>query len=141
MGGIKESMRVIDVHYNLGNDLYENMLDKGMSYTCGLWYPKTKTLEEAQINKLDIVGRKLKLKPGMKVLDIGGGFGAAAKYLAKNFGVSVIVYNISEEQVKYGRENCNDLDVEFVVADYRTATGQFDAIYSIGFFEHVGSAN
>jgi cyclopropane-fatty-acyl-phospholipid synthase len=139
--GIHESLNVADIHYNLGNDLYQNMLDEGMSYTCGLWYPETETLEEAQINKLDIIGRKLKLKPGMTVLDIGGGFGAAAKYLAQNFGVSVTVYNISKEQVKYGRENCKDVDVTFVIADYRTATGEFDAIYSIGFFEHVGHQN
>jgi cyclopropane-fatty-acyl-phospholipid synthase len=139
--GIHESMDVIDIHYNLGNDLYMNMLDEGMSYTCGLWYPETETLEEAQFNKLDIIGRKLKLKPGMKVLDIGGGFGAAAKYLAENFGASVTVYNISKEQVKYGRENCKNVDVTFVVADYRTATGEYDAVYSIGFFEHVGHQN
>ena len=109
--------------------------------TCGLWYPETKTLEEAQINKIDIIGRKLKLKPGMKVLDIGGGFGAAAKHLAENYGVSVTVYNISKEQVKFGREHCKDVDVNFVLADYRTATGMYDAIYSIGFFEHVGTHN
>ena len=60
------------------------------------------------------------------------GFGAAAKYLAKNFGVSVTVYNISKEQVKYGRETCKGLDVTFILADYRTATGQYDAVYSIG---------
>jgi cyclopropane-fatty-acyl-phospholipid synthase len=139
--GIHESMGVIDAHYNLGNDLYQIMLDKGMSYTCGLWYPETKTLEEAQINKIDIAGRKLKLKPGMKVLDIGGGFGAAAKYMAQNFGVSVTIYNISKEQVKYGRESCKDVDVTFVIADYRTATGEYDAIYSLGFFEHIGHQN
>ena len=106
-----------------------------------MWYPGTKTLDEAQRNKIDLVGRKLHLKPGMKVLDIGGGFGAAAKQLAETFGVSVTVYNISKEQVKYGRQNCEGLDVTFVLADYRTATGEFDAIYSIGFFEHVGSKN
>jgi cyclopropane-fatty-acyl-phospholipid synthase len=112
-----------------------------MNSTCGLWYPETKTLEDAQNNKHDLIGRKLKLKPGMKVLDIGGGFGAAAKYLAKNFGVSVTIYNISKEQVKYGRENCKDVDVTFIMADYRTATGQYDAVYSIDFFEAVGSQN
>jgi cyclopropane-fatty-acyl-phospholipid synthase len=106
-----------------------------------LWYPETKTLEESQNNKHDIIGRKLRLKPGMKVLDLGGGFGSAAKYMAKNFGVSVTVYNISKEQVKYGRESCKDVDVTFVQADYRTATGQYDAIYSIGILEHVGTQN
>ena len=109
--------------------------------TCGLWYPETKTLEESQINKMDLVGRKLKLKPGMKVLDIGCGFGAAAKYMATKFGVSVTCYNISAEQVDFAREACKGLDVTIIQADYRTATGEFDAVYSIGIFEHVGSRN
>lgn len=109
--------------------------------TCGLWYAETKTLEQSQINKMDLVGRKLKLKPGMKVMDIGCGFGGSAKYMAEKFGVSVTAYNISKEQVAYGRESCKGLDVTFIEADYRTATGQYDAIYSIGIFEHVGSKN
>ena len=137
----KQSLRVAEEHYDLGNDLYSVMLDKTMNYTCGLWYPETKTLEEAQMNKMDIIGRKLKLKPGMKVLDIGSGFGGAAKYMAEKFGVSVTCYNISVEQVAYARENCKGLDVEIIVDDYRMATGQFDAIYSIGFFEHLGAKN
>ena len=103
--------------------------------TCGLWYPDTKTLEEAQINKMDLIGRKLKLKPGMKVLDIGCGFGGSAKYLATKFGVSVTAYNISVEQVAYARKVCQGLDVNIIMEDYRKASGQFDAIYSIGFFE------
>jgi cyclopropane-fatty-acyl-phospholipid synthase len=106
-----------------------------------LWYPETKTLEESQINKMDLVGRKLKLQPGMKVLDIGSGFGGAAKYMATKFGVSVTAYNISAEQVRYARENCKGLDVTIIEQDYRKATGQFDAVYSIGIFEHVGSKN
>jgi len=90
---------------------------------------------------MDIVGRKLKLKPGMKVLDIGCGFGGSAKYMASKFGVSVTAYNISAEQVAYAREACKGLDVTIVQEDYRKATGQYDAIYSIGIFEHVGSRN
>jgi len=135
------SLRVAQEHYDLGNDLYQVMLDKTMNYTCGLWYPETKTLEEAQINKMDIVGRKLKLKPGMKVLDLGCGFGGAAKYMAEKFGVSVTAYNISKEQVAYARESCKGLDVEIKLEDYRNATGQYDAVYSIGLFEHVGHRN
>ena len=90
---------------------------------------------------MDLVGRKLKLKPGMKVLDIGSGFGSAAKYLATKFGVSVTCYNISAEQVDFAREACKGLDITIIQDDYRKATGEFDAVYSIGFFEHVGSRN
>lgn len=136
----KMSLRVAQEHYDLGNDLYSIMLDKTMNYTCGLWYPgETKTLEESQINKMDLIGRKLKLKPGMKVLDIGSGFGATAEYFCRKFGVHVTCYNISQEQVAYARERSKGLDIDIVVDDYRHATGQFDAIYSIGFFEAVGS--
>jgi len=117
------------------------MLTLSFYSTCGLWYPETKTLEESQINKMDIIGRKLKLKPGMMVMDIGCGFGGAAKYLAEKFGVSVTGYNISKEQIAYARELCKGVDVTIIEADYRTATGQYDAIYSIGFFEHVGTRN
>ena len=106
-----------------------------------MWYPETKTSEESQINKMDLVGRKLKLKPGMKVLEFGCGWGGPAKYLAENFGVSVTAYNISKEQVAYARKACKGLDVTFIEQDYRTATGQYDAVYSLGFFEHVGSKN
>jgi len=137
----KLSLRVAQEHYDLGNDLYQVVLDPTMNYTCALWYPETKSLEEAQKNKMDLIGRKLKLKPGMKVLDIGCGFGGAAKYLAQNFGVSVTCYNISKEQVAYARESCKGLDVTIVLDDYRIATGEYDAVYSIGVFEHIGHHN
>ncbi|MCU0715179.1 MAG: class I SAM-dependent methyltransferase, partial [Pirellula sp.] len=80
---------------------------------------------------MDLIAKKLKLKPGMKVLDIGCGFGAAAKHFAKNYGVSVVGYNISEEQVAWARKSCQGLDVEIRLEDYRHATGQYDAIYSV----------
>lgn len=137
----EKSIQVVETHYNLGNDLYERMLDSTMNYTCAYWTKDTKTLEEAQINKMDLVARKLNLKPGMKVLDLGSGFGATAKYLAQNYGVSVVAYNLSVEQVKYARKSCEGLDVTFVVEDYRNATGQFDRVYSVGIFEHVGVNN
>lgn len=87
---------------------------------------------------MDLIARKLKLKPGMKVMDIGCGFGATAKYIAQNYGVSVVGYNLSERQVHHARKLCEGLPVEFRNEDYRFATGQYDAIFSTGFFEHVG---
>lgn len=135
------STRVMEDHYDLGNDLYENMLGSTMNYTCAFWKPETKTLDEAQTNKMDLVARKLKLKPGMKVLELGCGFGSAAKYFAENYKVSVVGYNISSQQVAYAREKCKGLDVTFHQDDYRNATGQYDAVYSIGILEHVGVKN
>jgi cyclopropane-fatty-acyl-phospholipid synthase len=138
---VEKSVVVVEEHYNLGNDLYQLMLDPSMNYTCAYWKDDTKDLAEAQNNKMDLIARKLNLKPGMKVLDIGCGFGAMAKYLAKNYDVSVTCYNISTEQVAYAKENCKGLDVTFIMEDYRNATGQFDRVYSIGFFEAVGVHN
>ena len=132
---------VVEEHYNLGNDLYQLMLDPSMNYTCAYWKEDTKDLTEAQQNKMDLIARKLNLKPGMTVLDIGCGFGAMAKYLAQNYEVSVTCYNISTEQVKFAKENCKGLDVTFIMEDYRNANGKFDRIYSIGFFEAVGVKN
>lgn len=134
------SKRVAEQHYNLGNDLYELMLDKNMQYTCAYW-KNAKNLDEAQENKLDLVAKKLKLKPGMKVLELGGGFGGLARWLAKYYGVKVESYNISSEQVKYGKEICKGLPVTFHEQDYREATGQFDRVVSVGMMEHVGPKN
>lgn len=135
------SRQVIKDHYNLGNDLYASFLDPTFNYTCAYWKKDTKTLEQAQINKMDLIARKLKLKPGMKVMDIGCGFGASAKYFAEKYGCSVVGYNISEEMVAFARKNCEGLNVEIRQQDYREATGQYDAIYSIGFYAHVGHKN
>lgn len=138
---ILSEVQVSEEHYSLGNNLYIKMLDSTMNYNCGYWKEDTKTLEESQINKMDLVARKLKLKPGMKVLDLGCGYGATAKYLASKYGVSVVGYNISTAQVAYARESCKGLDVTIHCEDYRKASGKFDRIYSIGFLEHVGPAN
>lgn len=127
-------------HYDIGNGLYENMLDKRMVYTCGYW-KEAKTLDEAQEAKLDLVCRKLNLKEGEKVLDIGCGWGSFAKYAAEKYGVAVVGITVSKEQAGLGREMCKGLPVEIRLQDYRDSTGQFDHIVSLGMFEHVGYKN
>lgn len=131
-------------HYDAGNDLYERMLDKRMVYTCGYWSsPATpaQNLDDAQEQKLDLVCRKLNLKPGQTVLDIGCGWGSFAKFAAEKYGVNVVGITISKEQAELARERCKGLPVEIRFEDYRDTTGQFDHIVSLGMFEHVGPKN
>lgn len=127
-------------HYDVGNDLYQRMLDRNMVYSCGYW-KTADTLDEAQEAKIDLVCRKLQLKPGMRVLDIGCGWGGAAKYVAERYGCSVVGLTISEEQHRYGQELCQGLPVEIRLQDYRDMRESFDRVYSIGMFEHVGYRN
>lgn len=134
------SMQVINEHYQLGNDLYQNMLDSSMTYSCGYW-KNAKNLDEAQIAKYDLIARKLGLKKGMRVLDIGCGWGGFAKYAAKNYEVNVVVITLSENQAAYAKETCKDLPVEIRVQDYRDLNEKFDRIVEIGMFEHVGVKN
>jgi cyclopropane-fatty-acyl-phospholipid synthase len=127
-------------HYDLGNDLYEGMLDKRLVYTCGYWSGKN-SLDEAQEAKLDLVCRKIGLKPGMTVLDIGCGWGSFAKFAAERYGAHVTGITISKEQVVLAKERCSGLPVEILLQDYRDTTGQYDVIISLGMFEHVGIKN
>lgn len=127
-------------HYDIGNDFFETMLDERMTYTCGYW-KAARDLDEAQEAKLDLTCRKLKLEPGMRVLDIGCGWGSFVKYAAENYGVQATGINISEEQIKYAREDCKDLPVTFKFQDYRNLNERFDRIVSLGMFEHVGHKN
>lgn len=129
-----------EIHYNIGNDLYAAMLDKRMIYSCGYW-KNAATLNDAQEQKLRLVFEKLMLKPGMSVMDIGCGWGGAARYAAENYGVSVKGITVSTEQAKIARELCAGLPVTIDVIDYRDLQGSFDRIYSIGMFEHVGYKN
>ncbi len=126
----------VRTHYDIGNDLYRSMLDSRLTYTCGYWN-NARTLEEAQRDKLELICRKLELRPGMKVLDIGCGWGSFMKYAAENYGVSCVGVSNSVEQVKYGKELCQNLPIEFRLQDYREAEGQFDRVLSVGMFEHV----
>ena len=140
MQTLSKSKEVAELHYDLNNDFYEKMLDKQMQYTCGYW-KNAKNLDEAQEHKLDLVCKKLQLKPGEKVLELGCGWGGFSKYAAEKYGCHVTAYNISKEQIKYGREKCKDLPVEIIEKDYRLAKGTFDKVVSIGLCEHVGYKN
>jgi len=133
-------MAVAETHYEAGNDLYAAMLDKRMVYSCAYW-EHASTLDEAQEAKLDMSCRKLGLKPGQRVLDIGCGWGAFAKYAAETYGVSVTGITISEQQRALGLERCRGLPVEIRLHDYREITGTFDRAVSFGMFEHVGRGN
>lgn len=127
-------------HYDIGNDLYRRMLDSRMIYSCGFW-KRAADLEQAQEHKLDLICRKLLLEPGMRVLDIGCGWGGTARFAAERYGVSVVGVTVSEEQARLAREACHGLPVEIRLQDYREVDGSFDRIISIGMFEHVGYKN
>jgi cyclopropane-fatty-acyl-phospholipid synthase len=136
----KRAWMVGEEHYDLGNDLFSLMLDPYMQYSCAYW-KDADYLEQAQEHKLDLICRKLDLKAGMKVLDIGCGWGGLAEYMAKNYQVSVTGITISKEQQKLAQERCKDLDVKILLTDYRDIEDEFDRVVSIGMFEHVGPKN
>lgn len=127
-------------HYDIGNDLYRAMLDPRMIYSCGYW-AQADDLAAAQVAKLELVCRKLQLAPGMRVLDIGCGWGGAARYAAESRGVEVVGITVSQEQAELAREECRGLPVEIRLCDYRDVREKFDRIFSIGMFEHVGHRN
>ncbi|MFP5593756.1 cyclopropane fatty acyl phospholipid synthase [Kluyvera sp. 142486] len=127
-------------HYDIGNDLFALMLDPHMQYSCGYWRD-VQTLEEAQNAKLKMICEKLQLKPGMRLLDIGCGWGGLAAYAAQNYGVSVDGVTISREQQKLAQQRCEGLDVNILLQDYRDLNTGYDRIVSVGMFEHVGPKN
>ncbi len=127
-------------HYDIGNDFYRAMLDRRMIYSCGYWKDAV-DLDASQEAKLDLICRKIGLQPGMRVLDIGCGWGGAAKFAAERYGVEVCGVTVSKEQAKYARSVCEGLPVTIELKDYREIDGTFDRVYSIGMFEHVGYKN
>lgn len=127
-------------HYDLGNDLYRAMLGRRLVYSCGYWRNAT-DLDTAQRHKLDLVCRKLQLRPGLRVLDIGCGWGEALRFAAERYGVSGTGITVSVEQARAAREICHGWPVEIRLEDYRELRGCFDRIFSIGMFEHVGVRN
>lgn len=127
-------------HYDLGNDLFEAMLGKRLVYSCGYW-AEADNVDDAQEAKLDLVCRKLQLRQGQRVLDIGCGWGEALKFAAERYDVEGVGVTVSEEQAEYARKLCEGLPVEIRLQDYRELDETFDAVYSIGMFEHVGHKN
>jgi cyclopropane-fatty-acyl-phospholipid synthase len=136
-----KAWEVNHVHYDLDNDLYQKMLDPRMVYTCGYWESGAKNLAQAQEAKLDLICRKIGLKAGQTVLDIGCGFGSFAKFAAEKYGAIVTGITLSKEQRALGQEMCKGLPVELRLQDYRDVQGRFDHIVSIGMFEAVGHKN
>lgn len=137
---LKRARRVAEAHYNLGNDLFQTMLDPRLVYTCGYWQT-AQDLASAQVAKLELVCQKIGLQPGMRVLDIGCGWGSFVQYAAETHGAYVTGVNISIEQLKLAAERCRGLSVEFIEQDYRKITGHYDRVVSLGMFEHVGPRN
>ncbi|MGH4029863.1 class I SAM-dependent methyltransferase [Actinomycetota bacterium Odt1-20B] len=136
--------QAISHHYDVGNDFYELVLGPSMVYSCAYWESPDATLEEAQRDKLELIARKLDLKPGMRLLDVGCGWGSMAIHAAREHGVSVVGVTLSQEQAAYARKRVADEGltdrVEIRVQDYRDVRdGPYDAISSIGMAEHVGA--
>ncbi len=134
------AFQVGEQHYNVGNDLFEAMLDPRMTYSCAYW-GHAKDLTEAQEHKLDLICKKLHLKPGESLLEIGCGWGGLAKFAAERYGVKVLGITVSSEQQALAIERCQGLPVEIRLIDYRDLEGSFDKIVSVGMFEHVGQKN
>jgi cyclopropane-fatty-acyl-phospholipid synthase len=137
---LRRAFQVGEEHYNIGNRLFEIMLDRRMTYTCGYWRTAT-DLDSAQEAKLDLVCKKINLQQGQHVLDIGCGWGSFAKYAAEKYGARVTGVTISTEQAELARESCIGLPVDIRVQDYRLIDEKFDHIISLGMFEHVGHKN
>ena len=134
------SHQIAERHYDLGNDLFFAFLDSRHQYSCG-YFEGTDDLDQAQRNKMALICSKLNLSSKDHLLDIGCGWGGLARYAAEQYGCAVTAVNISKEQMRYARESCQGLPITFLEEDYRTLTGQFDKIVSVGMFEHVGRKN
>ncbi|HJV33698.1 cyclopropane-fatty-acyl-phospholipid synthase family protein [Geomonas sp.] len=141
---LSDSRKNIHHHYDLGNDFYRLWLDKEMLYTCA-YYPKPHiSLEAAQIAKMELVCRKVRLSGGERVIEAGCGWGGLARYMAKRYGAKVRAFNISKEQVAYAKERARKegiFGVEYIEDDYRNITGECDVFVSVGMLEHVGPNN
>jgi cyclopropane-fatty-acyl-phospholipid synthase len=135
--GAYESMK----HYDISNEMYEAMLGETMAYTCGLWDTHLDSLDIAQYKKFRRIAETLNFQPGQTVLDVGCGWGTAAKYFHDNYGIRVVGVTLSEEQWKYAVELNKGTDNSILLQDYRKVKGKFDHIYSIGFLEHIGFKN
>jgi len=136
----RRAFQVGERHYDIGNDLFAEMLDSSMSYSCGFWQ-HANSLEQAQRHKLELICRKLHLQKGERLLEIGCGWGGLAQYAAVHYGVEVVGITVSREQQALARERCKGLPVRIELSDYRDTEGLYDKIVSVGMFEHVGPKN
>jgi len=134
------AVMVAEKHYDLGNDLFQAMLGPTMAYTCGYW-KDADNLDAAQEAKMDLVCRKIGLRAGQRVLDIGCGWGSWASFAARRYGARVVGLTVSKEQAALARQRCEGLDVDIRLQDYRDADEPFDHVISIGMFEAVGHKN
>lgn len=146
MQSVQRAFRIAHGHYDLGNDMFELFLGESMGYSSGYYGAGAKDNTEAQYAKFDILCKKLGLAPGMKVLEIGSGWGAFARHAAKEYGVSVTSLTVSKEQVAYAEKRCAGLSVKFILEDYRVwgktqELGAFDRAASIEMIEAVGKKN
>ena len=139
---IERTKKDVPFHYDIGNDLFEKMLDKYMTYTCGYW-KNADNLDEAQQKKMELICRKLGLKPGMRILDIGCGWGSFMKYATEHYQVNCDGITLSKEQVNLGKQRCRGLPIRFFLQDYREyqSNSPYDRIVSVGMFEHCGPNN
>jgi cyclopropane-fatty-acyl-phospholipid synthase len=142
---LRGSRRNIHRHYDIGNDFYRLWLDSDLLYTCAYYPTPNDDLETAQVAKMNHVCRKLRLRPGDRVVEAGCGWGSLALHMARHYGASVKAYNISAEQISYARRRAEEEGlsgrVEFLHDDYRNITGKFDVFVSVGMLEHVGPQN
>lgn len=137
---LRRSQKDVSFHYDIGNYLFECMLDSYMNYSCGYW-KHADNLHQAQLDKMGLICRKLALEPGMTVLDIGCGWGGLAKYMAEHYQVHVTGITISQNQYEYAMEKNASSLVRFQLQDYREHQGTYDRLVSVGMFEHVGCKN
>ncbi len=143
---VADSRRNIHHHYDIGNDFYRLWLDtEGLQYTCAYYADPAMTLEQAQVAKMHHVCRKIRLRPGERVVEAGSGWGGFAVFMAKHYGARVRSFNISQQQVAHSREWARREGIEdrleFVEDDFRNISGEYDAFVSIGMLEHVGTGN
>ena len=134
------SFQVGERHYDIGNDVFEAMLDTGMNYSCAYWV-EAQDLEQAQRAKLDLICRKLELTADEHLLDLGCGWGGLARHAAEHYGTKVTGITISREQLSRAKEYCKGLPVTIKLLDYRELDGRYNKIASVGMFEHVGPKN
>ncbi len=137
---VRRAFHVGEAHYDVGNDLFNAMLDKRLTYTCGYWR-EASNLDQAQEDKLDLVCRKIGLQQDQRVLDIGCGWGSFVKFAAEKYGARAVGITVSKEQAEFAKNNCAGLPIEIRLQDYRQLDEKFDHIVSLGMFEHVGAKN